>query len=91
MTFLDTGILVGSVLRAHPEHAACLSAIEDFEKPFTNAHALAETFATLSGFYKVPTGVATELTLSLRGIRLRCTRWISQIMKRLFVKLEAAG
>jgi predicted nucleic acid-binding protein len=66
MTFLDTGILVGSVLRAHPEHAACLSAIEDFEKPFTNAHALAETFATLSGFYKVPTGVATELTLSLR-------------------------
>ncbi len=66
MTFLDTGIMVGAVLKSHPEHSACLSALEDFERPFTNAHALAETFATLSGFYKVPTEVAAELTLSLR-------------------------
>jgi predicted nucleic acid-binding protein len=35
--------------------------------PFTNAHALAETFATLTGFYKVPTEAATELTLGLQG------------------------
>ena len=55
MTFLDTGILVGAVLRSHPEHASCLSALEDSKQPFTNAHALAETFATLTGFYKVPT------------------------------------
>jgi predicted nucleic acid-binding protein len=27
---------------------------------------VAETFATLTGFYKLPTGAATELTLSLR-------------------------
>ena len=33
--------------------------------PCTNAHALAETFATLTGFYKVPTEAATELTLAL--------------------------
>lgn len=45
--FLDTGILVGAILGAHPEHAACLSALEDCQRPFTNAHALAETFATL--------------------------------------------
>src|SRR6267142_1625559 len=66
MTFLDTGIMVGAVLKSHPEHLACLSAVEDSVRPFTNAHALAETFATLTGFYKVPTEAATELTLSLR-------------------------
>ena len=66
MTFLDTGILVGAVLQSHPEHEACLSALEDFERPFTNAHALGETFATLTGFYKVPTEAASELTLGLR-------------------------
>lgn len=67
MTFLDTGIMVGAVLQSHPEHEACLSALEDFERPFTNAHALAETFATLTGFYKVPTEAASELTLGLHG------------------------
>lgn len=66
MTFLDTGIMVGALLKLHPEHAVCLAALEDSVRPFTNAHALAETFATLTGFYKVPTDTATELTLSLR-------------------------
>ena len=66
MTFLDTGILVGAVLKAHPEHETCLAALMDSERPFTNAHALAETFATLTGFYKVPTDAATELILSLQ-------------------------
>jgi predicted nucleic acid-binding protein len=68
MTFLDTGILVGAVLKSHPEHQACIGALEDFARPFTNAHAMAETFATLTGFYKVPTDAATALTLSLRGV-----------------------
>ena len=63
MTFLDTGIMVGAVLESHPEHETCVSALEDFERPFTNAHALAETFATLTGFYKVPTDAAWELSL----------------------------
>ena len=66
MTFFDTGIMVGAVLQSHPEHAVCLAAVENSVRPFTNAHALAETFATLTGFYKVPTDAATELTLSLR-------------------------
>jgi len=65
MTFLDTGIMVGALLESHPQHAACLSALEDCERPFTNAHALAETFATLTGFYKVPTEAAADLTLGL--------------------------
>ena len=66
MTFLDTGIMVGAVLKSHPEHGVCLGALEDSVRPFTDAHALAETFATLTGFYKVPTGAAAALTLSLR-------------------------
>ena len=66
MTFLDTGIMVGAVLKSHPEHLACLAALEVSVRPFTNTHAMAETFATLTGFYKVPTDAATELTLSLR-------------------------
>jgi predicted nucleic acid-binding protein len=65
MTFVDTGIMVGALLKSHPEHMVCLAAVEDSEQPFTNAHAIAETFATLTGFYKVPTEAATELTLSL--------------------------
>src|SRR5215469_8362768 len=66
MTFLDRGIMVGAVLKSHPEHVVCLAALEDSVRPFTDAHALAETFATLTGFYKVPTQAAAELTLSLR-------------------------
>ena len=66
MTFLDTGIMVGAVLKSHPEHMTCLAALEDSVRPFTNSHAIAEAFATLTGFYKVPADAATELTLSLR-------------------------
>jgi predicted nucleic acid-binding protein len=51
----------------HPEHAACLEALLECKAPFTNAHALAETFATLTGFYKVPVADAAELTLSLKS------------------------
>jgi len=67
MTFLDTSTLVGAVLEQHPEHTACQSALE-LPKPFSNSHALAETFATLTGFYKVPTDAASELTLGLREV-----------------------
>jgi len=67
MTFLDTGILVGAVLERHPEHDACREAVKESEAPFTDAHALAETFATLTGFYKIPVAAAAELTLGLRS------------------------
>ena len=67
MTFLDTGILVGALLEKHPEHAMCLEALQESEGAFSDAHALAETFATLTGFYKVPVAAATELTMSLKG------------------------
>ena len=66
MTFLDTGILVGALLEKHPEHQQCVAAFEQFDDCFTDAHALGETFATLTGFYKVPAGAAAELTLGLK-------------------------
>lgn len=66
MTFLDTGILVGALLEKHAEHKPCRAALEQFSDCFTNFHALAETFATLTGFYKVPTQAAAELTLGLK-------------------------
>ncbi len=41
------------------------AALEDSGQPFTNAHALVESFSTLTGFYKVPVEAATELILTL--------------------------
>src|SRR5215469_13846326 len=68
MTFLDTGILVGLLLEKHPEHKQCAAALDQFPDCFTNAHVMAETFATLTGFYKVPTHATAELTLGLREL-----------------------
>ena len=68
MTFLDTSALVGALLEKHPQHAACLRALQETANPVSDAHALAETFATLTGFYKVPSEAAAELTLGLRAI-----------------------
>jgi predicted nucleic acid-binding protein len=68
MTFLDTSTLVGALLANHPQHAACLRALQDSSNPISDAHALAETFATLTGFYKVPSEAAAELTLGETAI-----------------------
>ena len=68
MTFLDTSVLVGALLEKHPQHAACLRALQEATNPISDAHALAETFATLTGFYKVPTEAAAELTLGLKAV-----------------------
>jgi predicted nucleic acid-binding protein len=64
-TFLDTGILVGALLLEHPEHASCAGTVSGERDVFTDLHCLAEVFATLTGFYKVPNAEAAELTLSL--------------------------
>ena len=68
MTFLDTSALVGALLEKHPQHAACLRALQEAANPISDAHALAETFATLTGFYKVPSEAAAELTLGLKAL-----------------------
>jgi predicted nucleic acid-binding protein len=68
MTFLDTSTLTGALLQDHPQHDSCRRAVEECASPISNSHALAETFATLTGFYKVPTEAAAELTLALKSV-----------------------
>jgi predicted nucleic acid-binding protein len=68
MTFLDTSALVGALLEKHLQHAACLRALQEAANPLTDAHVLAETFDTLTGFYKVPSEAAAELTLGLKAL-----------------------
>jgi hypothetical protein len=53
-------------LAKHPQHPACLQALQDSVEPITDSLALAETSATLTGFYKLPTEAATALTLGLK-------------------------
>ena len=66
MTYLDTSLLVGVLLQSHPQHKECLALFEQTRERIACAHALAETFATLTAFYKVPNEVAAELTLGLQ-------------------------
>jgi predicted nucleic acid-binding protein len=66
MTYLDTSALVGVLLQTHPRHKECLALFEQTRERITCAHALAETFSTLTASYKVPNEVAAELTLGLR-------------------------
>jgi predicted nucleic acid-binding protein len=68
MTFLDTSALAGAVLDEHPQHVSCRHALEHSNNPITDSHALAELFATLTGFYKVPTEAAAELVLGLEAL-----------------------
>ena len=68
MTFFDTSALAGALLDQHPEHAPCRRALDEAETPICNAHVLAETFATLTGFYKLPVEAAAELVLGLHAV-----------------------
>jgi predicted nucleic acid-binding protein len=65
MTFFDTSALVGLLLQSHPRHKECFTLFEKTDERITDAHALAEVFSTLTGFYKVSNEVASELTLGL--------------------------
>lgn len=66
MTYFDTSALVAALLESHPQHKLCLAAFERDRDRITCAHTLAETFSTLTAFYKVPNEVAAELTLALK-------------------------
>ena len=65
MTYFDTSALVAVLLKSHPQHNQCLAVFEATRDRITCAHALAETFSTLTAFYKVPNDVAAELAVGL--------------------------
>jgi predicted nucleic acid-binding protein len=62
--YLDTGILVRALLVSLPEHQDCFELIND--DSVTSSHSVAETFNTLTGFFKVRNDIAADLILSLR-------------------------
>ena len=67
MTFLDTGIIVGAVLQSHPEHEACLAALERFRAALHECAGASGGVRDSDRFYRVPSEAACELTLGLRA------------------------
>jgi predicted nucleic acid-binding protein len=61
--YLDTGILVRALLQSHPQHQECIALVS--KQAVSSCHSLAETFNTLTGFFKVPNDVAAEAIDSL--------------------------
>jgi predicted nucleic acid-binding protein len=57
--YLDTGILVRGLLRAHPLHSACYPLIAS--DAVSSCHTLAELFNTLTGAFTVPNDAASEM------------------------------
>ena len=63
MIYLDTGVLVSALFLRDEKQAKCQALIT--ADAVTSTHALAETFATLTGQYRVKNDVVTEAVLSL--------------------------
>jgi predicted nucleic acid-binding protein len=58
----DSSALVASCVAAHPQHRWVLKSIDQGgDTPRICAHALAETFAVLTGAYRLPAVIAIEL------------------------------
>jgi predicted nucleic acid-binding protein len=65
-SYFDSSVLVGSVLARHPHHKICTALLEQIPDKISCAHALAETFVTLTATYKVPNDLAARQALALR-------------------------
>jgi len=65
VNYLDTGILVRALLQTNPRHPECLRHVG--ENALSSCHSLAETFNTLTGFFQVPNGLASEMVGSLEA------------------------
>ena len=62
MNYLDTGVLVSALFLRDEQQAVCQSLLKP--ENATSTHALAETFATLTGQYRVRNDVVSEAVLS---------------------------
>lgn len=63
MIYLDTGVLVRGLLRAHPQHEDCFRLIDG--DAVSSCHALAEAFNTLTGHFRIPNDAASQMLDSL--------------------------
>ncbi len=59
MNYLDSSVIVPALLARHPNHKECFPLVN--AQAVTSCHALAETFSTLNGQYKVANFKITEL------------------------------
>lgn len=66
MNYFDSSSLAGSLLAKHPQPKRCAALFEPMPDKIGCAHALAETFVTLTGTYKVPSDMAARQILELR-------------------------
>ena len=66
MNYLDTSVIVAALIEKHPNHSACASLIHSDNA--TSCHALAETFAVLTGAYKVRQSAAAEMIQQLPAL-----------------------
>lgn len=64
MIYLDTGILVSAITLRDGKQSEC-QALLSRSDAVTSTHALAETFATLTGRYGVRNDIAAEAVLSI--------------------------
>ena len=64
MIYLDTGILVSALTLRDDKQAECQALLSRADAA-TSTHALAETFATLTGRYQVRNDIAAEAVLSV--------------------------
>jgi predicted nucleic acid-binding protein len=70
MIYLDTTILVPALHERHENHRACVSYITNSDA-VTSTHALAETFSTLTGAYRVRNeAVAEALDALMSSLRI---------------------
>jgi predicted nucleic acid-binding protein len=66
MNYLDSSVIVPALLAKHPKHAACKFVVDG--DSMTSNHALAESFSTLTGIYKVPNVAAASLIESFARV-----------------------
>ena len=59
MNYLDSSIIVPALLARHPNHQDCFHLVN--AHAVTSCHALAESFSTLNGQYKVANFKVTEM------------------------------
>lgn len=58
MNYIDTSVIVPALALRHAQHSRCRAAIES--EAMTSTHALAESFAVLTGVFKYPNHIAAE-------------------------------
>ena len=66
MNYVDTSVIVSGLTERHPFHSVCAPLLAN--GAVTSTHALAESFAVLTGVFKYPNHVVSTALARLAGI-----------------------